>query len=74
MIYASPESMALCIRSLDFFVSGGFFVLLLLMMMMMTRVCVEFSPLAFVRYLFAASINQSPPSVHCWSDFLGYQQ
>jgi hypothetical protein len=61
-----------------FFVSGGFFLLLLLlmmmMMMMMTRVCVEFSPFAFVRYLFAASINQSPPSVHCRSDFLGYQQ
>jgi len=45
-----------------FFVSGGFFMLLLMMtMMMMTRVCVEFSPFAFVRYLFAASINQSPP-------------
>jgi hypothetical protein len=47
---------------------------MLLLMMMMTRVCLEFSPFAFVRYLFAASINQSPPSVHCQSDFLGHQQ
>jgi hypothetical protein len=48
--------------------------MLMMMMMMMINVCVEFSPFAFVKYLFATSINQSPLSIHCQNDFLGYQQ